>query len=164
MKIRLDQGEIQVAHLIASMRQESAKDPRHTDRQVDPGRTGLAIAMEGACAELAWHKWRNTYPDLSHALVVGSCDGIYLGRRVDIKATSNPTGRLICNMHKAPSNAEFFVLAVVSLPEIDFVGYAPREKLLSPKSIRDLGHGPVFCLDRADLYKFAEDRRDNFPM
>src|SRR6185437_6894442 len=98
--VTLNRGEMAVAELQAELRSTGNRCANITDKRRDNKMSGFELDFLGTRSELAWAKLTGTYPDLSIHPRKGTPDAVFRGRTVDIKATSNPKGRLLATTDK----------------------------------------------------------------
>jgi len=113
------------------------------------------IELVGIIAEIAWAKWRNVYFDISVTPRAGSWDNITKDKRVDIKATRHPNGRLLATAGKSHDDVDIFVLGIVNGSSVNFVGWASRDELIRDGNLTDLGHGKGYALDQSKLHPLS---------
>jgi len=154
--ITLDDGEMQVCRMVAQMRHSAARLANVTDAKVG-NQSGYETDLIGMVAEVAFSKWRNTYPDLSIKPRSGGVDAIVNGRKVEVKATTRKNGRLLATLDKADKDgAEYYALAIVDGNVVTFPGYATARELLRKENIRDLGHGSGYAMEQSELHEFSD--------
>lgn len=152
ISIDLTDHEIQIIKLIGGMRYLIARSNNIKDKKVSDI-NGLDMDAMGFAAEYAFAKAMNTFPDLGLIPRSGSADGIFNGKRYDIKATERENGRLLCTMKFNP-DVDVYVLAIVKIPNVKFVGWAYSYELRKEKNIVNLGRGETYALDQEQLRRF----------
>ena len=157
MIIILDECEMAICKMMAERRHATAREHNVRDQRMDKKMSGFEIDLLGAVSEMAWAKWRNTYPDLTASPRSGTYDAEYLGVTIDIKATKYKNGRLLSTLKKKEEDAQVYVLAIVEDNKVDFVGWTKASTLLSEENIGDLGCGKGYIMNQDQLTKFKED-------
>lgn len=154
MQVELSPADIGVIHTLGALRTAVSKASGATPRQF--GHDQTAVDVTGVAAEYAWAKHHNVFPDLTFISRRNGFDNITAGKRVDIKSTSQLSGRLISNPQQQNPDIDLMVLAIVQLPFVHFVGWCRPEELRKPEHLIDLGHGPVYALGQGspDLKPF----------
>lgn len=153
--ITLDAGEMAVASVLAAMRHGINRGHQVKNSKVGP-QSDYETDLDGLVAEIAFCRWKNICPDMTVKPRAGGADCIVDGRKVDIKATRRKDGRLLAVVSKSVSDVELYVLAIVNNNEVTFAGWASAKELLQPTNIIDLGHGPTYAMDQADLRPFKQ--------
>ena len=156
--IELDHGEMTVVYTLAAMRNAINRSAGTKDKKIGTNHHDLRVDQIGLMAEIAWAKWRNTYPDLTIVPRKGSHDGVFNGKTVDIKASEYDGARLLAAPWKKDDPADAYVLATISNNEVTFVGYAKSSELFDEKNLINLGHGKGYALNQCDLQEFNDDR------
>lgn len=148
----MNEAEQRLAAFVAKKRHQSnrqlgvanSKMGDQSDEQTD---------LEGIGAEIAFCKLHNVYPDLDTDGGHPSADAwtLALGA-VDVKATTFTTGRLLARPNKINcEKVDHYVLMVGVFPTYKYVGSATAVDLLHPDQLTNLGHGPVYALNQAQL-------------
>ena len=84
----------------------------------------------------------------------GGVDSVlHSGRRVDVKQTKYPNGRLLRRISDVKDNVDIYVLMVGQLPTYRFVGWCNSDDLINNNSIIDLGYGPTYGKEQDELSK-----------
>lgn len=151
--ITLQAGEMAVCTVLAEMRNAvarsssvvNAKMGKQSDYQTD---------LDGMVAEVAFSKWRNCYPDLTIGARSGGVDCVLNGKKIDVKSTRYPNGKLLATLSKAVDEVDIYVLAVVNGNQVTFPGWAHSHELINEQNIVDLGHGRGYALNQSQLRKF----------
>lgn len=155
MKVKLTEADLGIVHLLGTLRATASRAAQSRPRQF--GHDQITIDTLGVAAEYAWAKHHNIFPDLTYTARRNGYDSLLHGWRIDIKSTTQPTGRLILNPAQNNPDIDCYVLALVALPEVCFVGYALTHELKHPKNLANLGHGPCYVLEQHQLRPFRED-------
>ena len=156
MKVSLNEMEVKVAKYFGKLRQESAECLNRPNLKRDP-RSDLDIHIEGFAAELAWCKANNAYPDFNITRDVPDVDATDVwGRKVDIKNTHYPTGKLLVLPHKRDS-VDVYCLMVGKMPNYRIAGYMSAKDIRKPDRMMNLGYGDTFGADQKDLYPSIEE-------
>lgn len=151
-------GEEQViAKILAAERADNAFAAYGSDSATRmDDRPGHDLHLQGIAGEFAFCKLFNLYPDFTtHARSkkVGDDDGdasMPDGKRVDIKTTHRPHGRLLVVSWAKPV-VEWYALMVGTFPDYEFKGFMEARELLRDQRLTDLGHGLSFVADQAEL-------------
>ena len=158
MKITLTEADLAVIHVLGTLRSTVSRAAQSTPRQF--GHDQITIDTIGVAAEYAWAKHHNLFPDLTFNARRNGYDSLLHGWRIDLKATTNPNGRLILNPAQNNPDIDAYVLAIVTLPDVHFIGYALTHELRNQKALNNLGHGPCYVLEQHQLRPFKEDLRE----
>jgi hypothetical protein len=154
-KIVLDKAEVKLAKYLAAHRYRSNRNNGVRDKQV--GDQGKAfIDLNGVGGELAVAKALNVYPDLSLSPRAGGSDLVSKGKRIDVKTTHYPAGRLLAVTDKNPDDCDIFILVTGRMPEYEIKGWCYSAELINPDAIGDLGHGPTYALAQDKLRGFGD--------
>ncbi len=149
MKITLTPAEQTVAKSLAVMRQQIARAIARVDQQIGE-QDGWETDEQGIGGELAVARAFNVYPCLELSPDSGF-DLLIKGKKVDVKTTKYPNGRLLAKLNQRDDEVEVFLLVTGKFPEFNIVGYAATDELLNKENIIDLGHGPGYGLSQDRL-------------
>jgi hypothetical protein len=119
------------------------------DAKVGP-QDGLQADQDAILGELAFAKLHNCWPDLSLAPRSGSADAVVKGKRIDIKTTRRPDGRLLSTIKTNP-DVDVYVLAILHDDKVIFPGWAYADELHSDARKTNLGHGLTYAMNQAEL-------------
>ena len=155
MIVTLTHDELTVCQLIGRMRSLIARSAGVKDAKVG-SHDGAEADVQGIMAEYAFAKHHNVFPDLGLSPRSGSYDGVLNGIRYDIKATKYKSGKLLCTKKHNP-DVDIYVLAIVDVGHVEFIGYAKAEELRKEENLTNLGHGEGYALEQHQLRKFKED-------
>ena len=154
MIVNMTPSESAIAHMLAVMRNTTARQNGVADKQMgkqDP----IEIDRDGIIAEMAFGKAFNLYPDLSIYPRKGGADLIGRNKKkIDVKATRYKTGKLVIHIDKPVDEVDVYALAIVDGDDVDLIGYIESEKAIKQENIRDLGHGEGYVIDQEVLIKF----------
>lgn len=172
--VNLSRSERKVIEFIARTRYSNDRAAHLGDRRVqeDPNGFGWKRDLIGFAAEFGFAKALNLMPDFTTQPRAGGVDAHMAGIRVDVKGTTDPTGRLIAPTKSADKyDIDIFVLTLVDLPfsdagkqyldqeaSVTVVGWAWKDDLVNPISIinltkRDSGECvPTYVLGRSQLH------------
>lgn len=151
-KIVLNLAESKLAEYVAKERFKKNREKGNINKKVG-AQSCKVTEIEGLAAEIAFCKLFNVYPDLETDLGTPDFDCILpTGEKIDVKGTTHPNGRLICEVSKISHPADLYALIVGTLPNYEFFGFATAEQLLNPDTITDLGYGPTYVLERCKLF------------
>lgn len=149
MKITLTPAEQTVAKSLAVMRQQIARAVARVDQQIGE-QDGWETDEQGIGGEFAVARAFNVYPCLELNPDSGF-DLLINGKKVDVKTTKYPNGRLLAKLNQRDDEVEVFLLVTGKFPEFTIVGYAATDELLNKENIIDLGHGPGYGLSQDRL-------------
>jgi len=165
--VTLSHFEIQVAkNLVRMIYESNKKGNQRLTGTVDKSRPKEETAYEGFCAELAFCKLANIYPDISIHQEINKVDCTYLGNSIDVKQTPyQDRGHLIIKQTLAVDcNVDLFVLMTGTCPEFTYKGWAYREELIQRENITDMGYAndKPYALQQYQLhgYKIPEKNAD----
>lgn len=148
-----------LAHLLSSLRHHVNRVGKVVNQKIGP-QSEMRTDLDGMLAELAFCRAFNYYPDLTITPRAGGWDAVArTGQTVDVKATRHADGKLLAAMNKERSDADLYVLAIVSDTSVRFVGWATAEELLAEKNIVTLGYGPVYALPQDKLRPFRAAKK-----
>jgi hypothetical protein len=150
--VKLDPDELAVCNLIGTNRSLIARASRVKDAKVGK-QDGAKADIMGVMAEYAFAKEFNVFPDLGLVPRSGSADGEYKGFSYDIKSTHYKTGKLLCTQKDNP-DVDIYILAIVSEPTVNLVGWAFKSELVKEQNLTNLGHGFGYALTQSELRKF----------
>jgi hypothetical protein len=142
------------ATMMGSLRSSCARDGGVTDRKMGD-QNGVKGDIDGVLAELAFCKNRNVWPDLTIYRRSGMSDCILIGKRIDIKATRYPNGKLLATLKDNP-DVDIYVLAIIHEDRIDFPGFATSRDLRREENKKNLGHGVGYVLDQSKLRQWKD--------
>lgn len=153
MVVELQADEVTVCQMLGRMRSLIARSAGVKDVKMGT-QDGSEADVIGMMAEYAFAKRFNTFPDMGLTPRSGSADGIYNGKRYDVKATTYLTGRLLCTL-KHNADIDVYVLAIVDKNKVIFPGFALAKELRHDDNLTDLGHGKGYALtqDKLRLFK-----------
>jgi hypothetical protein len=158
--ITLNPTERRLAQFIAKGRYERSRKRGIEDRK-QGDQSNEMTDLEGMAAEIAFCRYMNLFP----ALDIGRYEDwdciLPDGRKVDVKTTVYPSGRLLAVTWKKPKQIDLFALMVGAFPVYRCAGYMTAKDLLSDEHLTDLGHGPVYAASQAELLNI-EDLKNGF--
>lgn len=153
--ISLTLTERKLAEYIAKSRYERSRKRGIEDRKMGD-QSNEMTDLEGIAAELAFCNYMNIYP----ALDVSRYDDwdciLPDGRKVDVKTTVYPSGRLLAVTWKKDKQIDLFVLMLGQYPTYRCMGYMTAKDLLSEQRLTNLGHGPVYAASQSELSSIEE--------
>jgi hypothetical protein len=153
--ITLTLAERRLAEFMGNARYERSRRSGIVDRKVG-GQSNEETDREGIAAELAFCRYMNLYPPID----IGRYDDwdcrLPDGRRVDVKSTIYPTGRLLSVIWKKPKQIDLFALMVGKFPVYRCAGYMDARILLTDEYLTDLGYGPVYAASQSELLDIEE--------
>ena len=148
-EVTLTAKEMATCRILGNMRTIASRSAGITDAQVGK-QNPLDIDEMGVMAEYAFCKHHNIFFDPTTYARSGSYDCVLMGKRIDIKSTTYPDGRLIATVKGNP-DVDVFVLAVVMGSVIKFPGYITAKQLYRDNNLNDLGHGTTYAVDQGML-------------
>ena len=153
--IELNPFEIEVIDLLITSIAKQQNKTYYRRNPVDSAKNIFTAQKEGICAELAFCKIKNLYPDLSIHEKVQLVDCVWRGYKVDVKNTT--TGRLLIQKDDSGvfgNPIEIYVLMIGKIPRYQYFGWAWKWELIRRENIRNLGdyHHKPFCLDIPALH------------
>ena len=151
IQVTLSEGAQEVAKLLATTRTDTNRKFGVKDTQVGTQERS-EIELEGVASEIAFAELYNVMFDMTTEPRSGGADCIlWDGRRVDVKCTKYPTGKLLLKPDAITADVDIYVLMVGTFPTYTFIGWAYTEELAHPDNITDLGHGPTYALEQDRL-------------
>ena len=152
MIVKLNPGEMAVAHHIAALRRYANQSSGVFDQRRDINQPAIVLDILGAISELAFAKAIGMYPDFSISPRSGGSDCVINGTKIDIKSTLHPHGRLLATITKKIEDADIYVLAVVQENIVRFAGWAEATELINRSAVTDLGYGLTYALSQNKLH------------
>ena len=153
VEVTLNPFEVRICNAIAKARAEH-KNGQGASSKMRDGRTDIEATIQAFGAELAFCRIANLYPELDVSDEYGGADCISVdGKKVQIKQTEYPTGRLQVADYQGADRCDIYVLMIGKLPRYKYVGYTLAERLFIPDRIGDLGRGKAYLMDQVDLIK-----------
>lgn len=153
--ISLTPTERKLAEYIAKSRYERSRKWGIEDRKMGD-QSNEMTDLEGIAAELAFCNYMNIYPALDVSRYNDWDCILRDGRRVDVKTTAYPSGRLIAATWKKNRQIDLFVLMLGQYPTYRCIGYMTAKDLLSEERLTNLGHGPIYAASQAELFSIEE--------
>jgi hypothetical protein len=154
VKVTLQPDEITVCQMLGRMRSLIARSSGVKDAKIG-SQDGSEADVIGMMAEYAFAKRFNTFPDMGLTPRSGSADGVFNGKRYDVKATTYKNGRLLCTLKHNP-DVDVYVLAIVDSNTVHFSGFAMATDLRQEQNLTDLGHGKGYALTQDKLRAFKQ--------
>ncbi len=151
-KVTLDESEIGLARMIASLRTCNNRVGKVQHNVQIAGQDNFTNDLLGVCGEMVFAKTFNIYLDLCFHNRSGGHDLVLKGKTVDVKTTARTNGKLVVPMKKKRSPSEVYALVTGDLPTFTIRGYATADEVFS--SVIDLGHGECYGLDQDQLHQF----------
>jgi hypothetical protein len=115
--------------------------------------------LNGFGAEFAFCKLFNVMPDFS--IQPRKSDEfdydckLHDGVKIDVKTTKYKTGRLLVAKWKS-SGSDAFALMIGEFPTYQFKGFCSRERAMSEKYLKDMGHGEAYFVEQEDLLEYGD--------
>ena len=103
---------------------------------------------DGFGAEMAFCKLCNLYPDFSIGIRSGGHDCELGTKKIDVKQTHYPNGRLLGYIKKKVTECDINVLMIGRLPTFEYIGWVLSEDLIKKENISNLGHGQTYALEQ----------------
>lgn len=157
MKVELSQTEYMLATQIGMMRHQMNRAAGVKISSYAPPEQHMKIEIIGVMGELAFCKWANLYPNLEVVNQKDTTDLIYQNWKCDIKATDLKTGQLLVPRWKKKDSSDVYILGITEGLSVDFVGFTTSDEIIQEARLKDLGHGPSYCMTQQELTKFKED-------
>ncbi len=157
MIVHLSEHEMILVKLLGLLRHHANISAKTIDRKRST-EDGADINIVGVMAEYAFCKWKNVFMDCSTENRSGSYDVLCNGFRIDIKATKNQNGNLICQL-KQNLDVDIYILALVNQNSVEFLGWISSFDLRKEENIKDLsGNGSkCYFMERSRLKKIPKD-------
>ena len=154
IKVELDHSEIQFCQMVGRNRSLVARGNNVKDAKMG-NQDGADADVIGFMGEYAFAKHFNLFPDIGWSPRSGSQDGIYKGKRYDVKSTKNQTSQLLCTLKDNP-DVDFYVLCVVQGSVVEIKGWAWKSELVKEDNKVDYGYGWSYGLDQRCLSQFED--------
>jgi hypothetical protein len=148
-EVTLDNLEMATCRLLGNLKTAATRGAGVTDAQMGK-QNPLDIDEMGVIAEFAFCKHYNIFFNPAIHARSGTYDCILKGKRIDIKSTARPDGRLIATIKGNP-DIDVFVLAIVMGNIVRFPGYIAAKILYQDNNLTDLGHGRTYAVDQGML-------------
>jgi hypothetical protein len=157
MIVHLNEHEMMLVKLLGLLRHHANISAKTIDRKRS-SENGEDIHITGVMAEYAFCKWKNVFMDCSTENRSGSYDVLCKGLRIDIKATKNQNGNLICQL-KQNLHVDIYILALINQNSVEFIGWISSMDLRKEENIKDLsGNGSkCYFMPREKLKKIPKD-------
>ena len=152
MQIHLNDLELKLIKQLSIYREQITKGiSNFTNHKVDDT-PNLIMINNGLCAEFAFCKLMNIYPDLSlqnygHI----DCEHPDWGT-IDVKSTKLPDGKLLVGIWKK-KYPDAYVLMIDRSPIFDFVGWIESEKMIHDANIETIGINKTYVMPQWKLNK-----------
>lgn len=167
MRIELDDIEIEIAKAVAAEKQRVSKEKKLSETALfEEKKSHDQVCFEGYMAELAWAKWRNTYPLFTDEVRSGLPDAYWLKHTIEIKSIDSPNKNLIIPKWQGDKKdsektlPDFYVLALLEAKAVIFIGYIASKYVIKKERISNVGYGPCYLYARQNLNRFNEDLFD----
>ncbi len=157
MRVELTDTEVMLAHQIGALREMMNRAAKHEDYFPELSESKKRNEVIGVMAEMAFCKWANLYPNIDVVNQSGTTDVIYQNWKCDIKATDYPDGQLIVPVKKKKGASDVYILGIIHGNAVEFAGFATEDEIINETRIKDLGHGPTYCMTQDEITKFKED-------
>ena len=152
--IRLTSSELAMAAVAGTARHaESIESGRKDAHGFDPVNSGLALHIEGACAEMAVAKWRGIYWG-GH---VGSFKGADLGAKVQVRVRTRHDYDLIVRDDDADDHA--FIHVTGTAPVYVLRGWIYARDAKQPEWVQRHGNRPPAYFVPASFLRSIETRQ-----
>ena len=152
MQIHLNDLELKLVKQLAIQRERITKDiADFINHKVDDS-PNLTMINDGLCAEFAFCKLMNIYPDLS-LQNYGHIDCYHPDwGTIDVKSTKFADGKLLVGLWKTKF-PDAYVLMIDKSPIFDFVGWIESEKMIDDANIEDTGKSKSYVMPQWKLNK-----------
>ena len=141
--------------MIARERHRSGRRKGIPDKRIGD-QSALETDLEGIAGEIVVAKALNLFPDFEIDHQPAADLLTHDGRWIDVKATVYTSGRLLAAPWKTEDGVDWFVLVIGRFPEYRIAGAMPAGRLLRPERLKDLGRGPGYAVDQAELVPFDQ--------
>lgn len=157
MIVTLNDHEMVLVKLLGLLRHHANISAKTIDRKRS-SEDGADINITGVMAEYAFCKWKNVFMDCSTENRSGSYDVLCKGLRIEIKATKNQNGNLVCTP-KSNMDVDIYILALVNQNSVEFIGWISSMDLRKEENLKDLtGQGyKCYFMPRDKLKKIPKD-------
>jgi hypothetical protein len=125
--------EITTLEVLADLRHRYDRENGVVDKKVG-GQSGKDTDFIGICAEFAFCKYFNIYPDIG-VTTPKPYDCILKGRTVDVKGTRYDTGKLILRQTDNHVPCDFYALVTGSPPLMTIRGFMTRPEFINEKHL-----------------------------
>lgn len=154
--VTLNEIEVEICEMLAKRRFVSNRKNGVHDAKIGP-QSNRETDVDGICAEFAFAKALNLYPDFSISPRKGGVELISRRRkRVDVKQTKYAHGKLLVTQNTQVADADIYVLVTGQMPVFQIAGWASAHQVIVPENLRDLGYGNTYCLPQSGLTPFSE--------
>lgn len=154
IEIILEEYEQKLCRSFGRARYQTARDSGVENKKIGD-QSNEETDVDGFAAELAFAKLMNLYPDLSIGARRGGVDLLLgSGKKVDVKQTKYPNGRLLAAPHCTGEN-DYYVLMTGSLKDgarFTYRGFATKAELINEKVIVQLKK------DKPSTYGLEQDK------
>ena len=138
---QLSDSELAVAKLLATARNEMNRTIGTTNDRRAGSKSDYLVNYEGICAELAFCRLMNVYPDLVNGSYgAGDCKVKQYGV-VDVKYSGLIRGDLLVPPKKQGRGIDTFALMVGEIPDMYFVGTADQADVFRPDNTKMFERG-----------------------
>ena len=148
-EVVLDAHELMACRILGNLKSAASRGAGHFDAQMGK-QNPLDIDEMGVIAEYAFCKHHNLFFNPTVNARSGTYDCVLMGKRIDIKSTHYPDGKLFATI-KGNSDVDVFVLAIVTGNVVRFPGYITAKSFYREDNITNLGHGKTYAVDQGML-------------
>lgn len=148
-EVVLSASEMMTCRLLGNFKSAATRGAGVADAQMGK-QNPLDIDEMGVMAEYAFCKYHNIFFDPTVHARSGTYDCVLKGKRVDVKSTNYPDGKLIATI-KGNADVDVFVLAVITGNVVRFPGYISAKLLYQDSNLTNLGHGTTYAIDQGML-------------
>tara|TARA_B100000029_G_scaffold502035_1_gene576593 strand:- start:2207 stop:2707 length:501 start_codon:yes stop_codon:yes gene_type:complete len=161
IEVSLTPEECRICRLLGDLRRSNNRTAGVKDLLVakeDP----MERDVQGVAAEMAFAKYYNLYPPVDVHARSGGEDFVLNGRKIDVKQTKYPDGRLIVPPYKVEKDggSDNYVLITGTMPNFVLQGHARKEDLCDPKNLVML-RSLVYALPIEELREMPEYERNS---
>lgn len=153
--IELSKTEQEVVKLIALQRIIKVKEERLRQTIYGGDKTPLWAEIHAYGAEIAFCKHYNVFPDLS-AGVYNMYDCIVDGKKIDVKHTTRPNGKLMVKAKGWTDPPDYFAMLTGKFPVYRYVGFMPAADLLVPERIDESLPFPAYVATQNELIRWIK--------
>ena len=160
----LEHGELEVANLLAMLRQTNTSGAGVVEQKRAPDKSGFELNFLGVIAEIAFARLANIYPDMTTNPRAGGIDAILNGWRVDIKGTAKIDGDLMVKdtakdryyaNPESPRVPNLYVMAVVTGNVVTFHGAITAAEVFSAHPLKNKGRGLNYYVTQSKLHPLS---------
>lgn len=152
MEVTLNEAEQRLAQFLAKARHANGRRTNRVNARIGP-QSDEGTDLEGVAAEIAFCKLFNCYPDMETTRdrdPAADCV-TRLGVRVDVKATTYESGKLLAVRWKKATDVDAFALMIGRFPTYRYAGTMSATELLNDKRLMKVGASVGYAASQCDL-------------